>query len=54
VLGFPGKTVPAIRIDHAEVQGSTAIALALDSLVPSPPLFPSDPERRAAVLEAEA
>ena len=53
-LGYPGKTVPAIRIDGAKVQGTTAIALALDSLVPSPPLFPADPERRAAVLEAEA
>jgi glutathione S-transferase len=53
-LGFPGKTVPAIRINGAKVQGTTAIALALDSLVPSPPLFPAVPERRAAVLEAES
>jgi glutathione S-transferase len=53
-LGFPGKSVPAIRIDGAKVQGTTAIALALDALVPSPPLFPADPERRAAVVEADA
>jgi glutathione S-transferase len=53
-LGFPGKTVPAIRLDGAKVQGTTAIALALDSLVPSPPLFPEDPQRREAVIEAEA
>jgi glutathione S-transferase len=53
-LGFPGKTVPAIRLDGAKVQGTTAIALALDALIPSPPLFPGDPERRAAVIEAEA
>jgi glutathione S-transferase len=53
-LGFPGKTVPAVRIDGAKVQGTTDIALALDSLVPSPPLFPADPEGRAAVIEAEA
>jgi glutathione S-transferase len=53
-LGFPGKTVPAVRLDGAKLQGTTAIALALDALVPSPPLFPEDPERRAAVLEAEA
>jgi glutathione S-transferase len=53
-LGFPGKTVPAIRLDGAKVQGTTGIALALDSLVPAPPLFPDDPERRAAVIEAEA
>jgi glutathione S-transferase len=42
------------RIDGAKVQGTGQIALALDSLVPSPPLFPSDPGRRAAVVEAEA
>jgi glutathione S-transferase len=52
-LGFPGKTVPALRIDGAKVQGTTEIALALDALIPSPPLFPPDPERRQAVLEAE-
>lgn len=53
-LGFPGITVPALRLDGARLQGTTQIALALDALVPSPPLFPSDPERRAAVLEAES
>ena len=53
-LGFPGKTVPALRIDGAKVQGSTEIALALDALIPSMPLFPADPERRAAVTEADA
>jgi glutathione S-transferase len=53
-LGFPGKTVPALRLDGARVQGTTEIALALDALIPSPPLFPLDPEQRAAVLEAEA
>jgi glutathione S-transferase len=54
LLGYPRKTVPAIRIDGAKIQGTREIALALDALVPSPPLFPGDPERRAAVLEAEA
>jgi glutathione S-transferase len=53
-LGFSGKTVPALRLDGARIQGTTEIALALDALVPSPPLFPSDPDRRAEVLEAEA
>jgi glutathione S-transferase len=53
-LGFPGKTVPALRLDGEKVQGTRAIALALDARVPSPPLFPSDPERRAEVEEAEA
>lgn len=53
-LGFPGITVPALRLDGARLQGTTQIALALDALVPSPPLFPTDPERRAAVVEAES
>jgi glutathione S-transferase len=53
-LGFPRKTVPAIRIDGAKVQGTKQIALALDALIPSPPLFPADPERRREVEEAEA
>jgi glutathione S-transferase len=53
-LGFPRKTVPAVRLDGARVQGTREIALALDALVPSPPLFPSDPDRRRAVQEAEA
>jgi glutathione S-transferase len=53
VLGFPGPTVPAIKIDGAKVQGSREIARELDRLRPEPPLFPSDPERRAAVEEAE-
>src|SRR5215212_7377368 len=52
-LGYPGKTVPAIRIQGAKVQGTREIALALDALVPSPPLFPRDPERRRRVEETE-
>jgi glutathione S-transferase len=52
-LGFPRNTVPALRLDGAKVQGTTEIALALDALVPSPPLFPGDPERRRAVEAAE-
>lgn len=51
--GFPGVTVPALRIDGAKVQGSRPIARELDRRVPEPPLFPSDPARRAAVEEAE-
>jgi glutathione S-transferase len=54
VLGYPGKTVPALKIDGANVQGTTQIALALDALVPSPPLFPKDPERRREVEVADA
>jgi glutathione S-transferase len=53
-LGFPRRTVPAIRLDGAKIQGTTEIALALDALIPSPPLFPADPERRREVEEAEA
>jgi glutathione S-transferase len=52
--GFPWITVPAIRLDGAKLQGTRNIALALDALVPSPPLFPADPEERRAVEEAEA
>jgi glutathione S-transferase len=52
-LGFRGGTVPGLKIDGRRVQGSTAISRALDQLVPDPPLFPVDPERRAAVEEAE-
>ena len=53
VLGYPGKTVPALKLDGAKVQGTTKIALALDALVPSPPLFPADPERRREVEAAD-
>ena len=52
--GFPGVTVPALRIDGRRVQGSRAIARELDRLVPEPPLFPSDADARAKVEEAEA
>ncbi|HEU4599844.1 MAG TPA: glutathione S-transferase family protein [Solirubrobacterales bacterium] len=51
--GFPGITVPALKIDGDKVQGSRQIARELDRLRPEPPLFPADPERRAAVEEAE-
>lgn len=52
-VGFPRTTVPALRIDGDKVQGSRQIARELDRLRPEPPLFPADPERRAAVEEAE-
>jgi glutathione S-transferase len=50
---FPGITVPALSVDGRKVQGTRAIAEALDELRPEPPLIPSDPARRAAVDEAE-
>lgn len=53
VLGFPGITVPALRLDGRRVQGTLAIAEALDALRPDPPLFPSDAEARRAVEDAE-
>ncbi len=53
IVGFPGITVPALKIDGSKVQGSRQIARELDRLRPEPPLFPSDPEARAAVEEAE-
>jgi glutathione S-transferase len=51
--GFSGGTVPAIKIDGRKVQESRAISRALDQLKPEPPLFPSDPQQRLAVEEAE-
>jgi glutathione S-transferase len=53
MAGFPRVTVPALRIDGERVQGSREIAQALDRIVPDPPLFPADPDRRAAVEDAE-
>jgi glutathione S-transferase len=52
-VGFPGVTVPALKIDGTKVQGSRQVARELERLVPEPPLFPADPEKRAAVEEAE-
>jgi glutathione S-transferase len=52
-VGFPGMTVPALKIDGARVQGSRRIARELERLRPDPPLFPADPDLRAAVEEAE-
>lgn len=53
VAGFPGVTVPALKIDGAKVQGSRQIARELERLRPEPPLFPADAERRGAVEDAE-
>jgi glutathione S-transferase len=52
-VGFPGVTVPALKIDGTKVQGSRQIARELERLRPEPPLFPADPQQRAAVEEAE-
>lgn len=53
VAGFPGITVPALKVDGRRVQGSREIARELDRLQPEPALFPAEAEKRAAVEEAE-
>ena len=53
LAGFPGNRVPALRIDGRKVQGSRNVSRELDVVKADPPLFPADPERRAAVEEAE-
>jgi glutathione S-transferase len=53
VAGFPRTTVPALKIGGERIQGSREIARALDRIQPDPPLFPADPDRRAAVEDAE-
>lgn len=52
-LGFQRNTVPALKIDGRKVQGSRETARELDRIQADPPLFPSDPQQRAAVEEAE-
>lgn len=52
-LGFPGPTVPALKIEGRKAQGSRPIARELERLRPEPPLFPADPALRAEVEEAE-
>jgi glutathione S-transferase len=51
--GFPRATVPALKIEGERIQGSREISRALDRIVPEPPLFPADPDKRAAVEDAE-
>jgi glutathione S-transferase len=52
-MGFPGPTVPAVKIDGRKIQTTRALSRALDEIVPEPPLFPADPDQRAAVEAAE-
>jgi glutathione S-transferase len=54
LTGFRAGTVPALRLDGTRVQGSRAVARALDARWPEPPLFPADPEARARVEELES
>lgn len=53
LVGFRGRTVPALRIDGRKLQGSRVISRELDLMRPQPPLFPADPKRRAEVEAAE-
>jgi glutathione S-transferase len=53
-VGFPGITVPALKIEGDKIQGSRQIARELERLRPDPPLFPTDPAQRAKVEEAES
>jgi glutathione S-transferase len=52
-LGFPGTTVPALKLDGRRVQGSREIARELDRAVPEPSLYPADPKLRSEVEAAE-
>jgi len=53
LLGFPRRTVPALRLDDAKVQGSREISSVLERLAPKPALYPSDPALRREVEAAE-
>ena len=46
-------TVPALAADGHRISTNHGIARFLDEHHPEPPLFPADPERRAAVEEVE-
>jgi glutathione S-transferase len=52
-FGFSGDRTPALKLDGRKIQGSTNIARALDEIQPQPALYPSDPEKRKRVEEAE-
>ena len=52
-LRWPGTTVPALQIEGEKIVNTRAISRDLEQRVPEPPLFPSDPELRAKVEEAE-
>lgn len=51
--GFAGGTVPALEMEGGRVQGSLAIARAIAAAGPPGALYPTDPEARRRVEEAE-
>jgi glutathione S-transferase len=53
-LGDRLGTVPALAADGQRISTNHGIARFLDEEHPDPPLFPADPEQRAAVEEAES
>ena len=53
LAGFRRWTVPALDLGSRKVQGTMAIARALEELAPDPPLFPADRSQRARVEAAE-
>jgi glutathione S-transferase len=53
VLGFPGITVPAMKVDGEKLQGTGTIARWLDAGREGPRLVPEDPDLRRRVEEAE-
>jgi glutathione S-transferase len=57
-LMFGSRTVPAVKITDGpsgteKIQTSRKIIRSFESMVPEPPLFPSDPAERERVLAAE-
>ncbi len=52
-IGFPSGTVPALTLNERRVQGSRAISRALEEVQAEPRLFPTDPQARMRVEEAE-
>jgi glutathione S-transferase len=50
---FGRRTVPGLIVDGYKVSGSRLILRTLDGLRPEPRLYPTEPERLAAVEEAE-
>jgi glutathione S-transferase len=53
LMGFPGVTIPAMKIGDRKISGSREIAKELDRVQPEPPLYPAEPDARAAVEQAE-
>ena len=49
-LGFPGETVPALKLDGRRLQGSLEISEQLESMIPEPSLYPGT---RARIREIE-